>query len=254
MLSNVKSIQHDILQLQEHPWVNIGHLAPEIDGGAVRINELVQLLFTFHNFENGDIAVPGVEYRLEPYPDLAEKFGMSLFAAQRDGQIDFTLTAAENRYEEDYVRNILEALVYALGQFDRQFWETPLEQIDLITPAQRRQVLSEWNDTRCDYSEDEHIASLLEAQVALTPDNIACADRHRQLTYRQLNLQANQLAAALSARGVGHGACVALCLDRSVELLVGIWAILKLGPPICLSIRHSPTIVSITFYKIAGPR
>ncbi|CAI1711099.1 Linear gramicidin synthase subunit D [Serratia marcescens] len=229
VLSNVKSIQHDILQLQEHPWVNIGHLAPEIDGGAVRINELVQLLFTFHNFENGDIAVPGVEYRLEPYPDLAEKFGMSLFAAQRDGQIDFTLTAAENRYEEDYVRNILEALVYALGQFDRQSWETPLEQIDLITPAQRRQVLSEWNDTRCDYSEDEHIASLLEAQVALTPDNIACADRHRQLTYRQLNLQANQLAAALSSRGVGHGACVALCLDRSVELLVGIWAILKLG-------------------------
>lgn len=90
-------------------------------------------------------------------------------------------------------------------------------------------MLSEWNDTRCDYSEDEHIASLLEAQVALTPDNIACADRHRQLTYCQLNLQANQLAAALSARGVGHGACVALCLDRSVELLVGIWAILKLG-------------------------
>lgn len=70
---------------------------------------------------------------------------------------------------------------------------------------------------------------MLEAQAALTPDNIACKDRHRQLTYRQLNQQNNQLAAALSGLGVGYGECVALCLDRSVELLVSIWAILKLG-------------------------
>lgn len=229
ILSNVQRIQHDILQLQEYPWLNIGHLLPEIDGGAARINELVQLLFTFHNFESDDIALPNVEYHLEPYPDLAEKFGISLFAVQRDGKIDFTLTAAENRYEEEYIRNILTTFVYALEQFKRQSWNTQLEQIDLILPTQRQQALFEWNNTRCNYSEKAHIAALLERQVALTPDNIACADRHRQLTYCQLNQQANQLAVVLSSRGVKHGTYVVLCLDRSVELLISIWAILKLG-------------------------
>lgn len=127
VLSNVKSIQHDILQLQQHPWLNIGHLAAEIHGGAARVNELVQILFTFYNFENDDIAVPGVYYRLDPYPDLSEKFGMSLFATQRENQISFTLSPAENRYEAADVQNILDVLVHALTQFNRQSLDIPLE-------------------------------------------------------------------------------------------------------------------------------
>src|SRR5439155_10335001 len=70
---------------------------------------------------------------------------------------------------------------------------------------------------------------LFEQRVALTPEAIALEDGERQLTYRELNSRANQLAHALLRQGVGPEVLVGLCVERSVEMVVGLLGILKAG-------------------------
>jgi amino acid adenylation domain-containing protein len=106
--------------------------------------------------------------------------------------------------------------------------EQLIDELQILTASERQQLLVEWNQTQTDYP-NLCIHQLFEAQVERTPDNIAVIFEDRQLTYRELNNRANQLAHYLRARGVGSGVLVGLYLERSLEMVVGLWGILKSG-------------------------
>nr|VFK62781.1 MAG: AMP-binding enzyme [Candidatus Kentron sp. UNK]VFK70643.1 MAG: AMP-binding enzyme [Candidatus Kentron sp. UNK] len=105
---------------------------------------------------------------------------------------------------------------------------TPIHELPLLTEAERRQLL-EWNDTAVDYPRDKCIHQLFEEQVAKTPDAVAVVFEDRQLTYGELNAQANQLARYLQKLGVGPEVLVGICIERSLEMVVGLLGILKAG-------------------------
>ncbi len=95
--------------------------------------------------------------------------------------------------------------------------------------AERHQPLVEWNDTQTDYPADKSIHHLFEEQVQRFPDNIAAVFGDEQLTYRELNQRANQLAHHLQTLGVGPEVLVGFCVERSLEMVVGLLGILKAG-------------------------
>ncbi len=96
--------------------------------------------------------------------------------------------------------------------------------------AERHQLLVEWNDTQTDYyPADKCIHHLFEEQVERFPDNIAAVFGDEGLTYRELNQRANQLAHHLQTLGVGPEVLVGLCVERSLEMVVGLLGILKAG-------------------------
>jgi aspartate racemase len=101
--------------------------------------------------------------------------------------------------------------------------------LPLLTQAERHRMLVEWNDTRADYPRGQCVHQLFEAQVERTPEAVAVVFGDRQLTYRELNRRANRLAHYLRKRGVGPEALVAICVERSLELVVGLLGILKAG-------------------------
>lgn len=104
-----------------------------------------------------------------------------------------------------------------------------LERLNLLGPAERRQLLVEWNATETALPEATCIHQLIEAQVKKAPGAIAAICRDRQLTYAELNARANQLAAYLTKLGAGPDTLVGLCADRSLDMLVGLLGILKSG-------------------------
>jgi amino acid adenylation domain-containing protein/non-ribosomal peptide synthase protein (TIGR01720 family) len=104
-----------------------------------------------------------------------------------------------------------------------------LEDLPLLTEAERHQLLVEWNDTQADYPKDQCIHQLFEAQVERSPDAIAVVFEDQQLTYRELNAKANQLAHHLRALGVAPEVLVGICVERSLEIVVGLLGILKAG-------------------------
>jgi amino acid adenylation domain-containing protein len=104
-----------------------------------------------------------------------------------------------------------------------------LSALPLLTEAERYQLLVEWNDTKRDYPKDKCIHELFEKQVERTPDAIALIFEDQQLTYRELNRRVNQLAHYLRKHGVGPEVLVGICMERSLEMVIGLLGILKAG-------------------------
>ncbi|MEA5623267.1 amino acid adenylation domain-containing protein [Nostoc sp. UHCC 0251] len=104
-----------------------------------------------------------------------------------------------------------------------------ISQLPLLSPTEYHQLLVEWNDTQVDYPQDKCIHQLFEEQVARTPDAVAVVFENEQLTYHQLNTQANQLAHYLRSLGVGADVLVGLCVERSLLIAIALLAILKAG-------------------------
>ena len=107
--------------------------------------------------------------------------------------------------------------------------ESRSSELPLMSEAERFQLLSGWNNTRNEYSGTDRLHELFEAQVELTPDAAAVIFEDEQLTYRELNRRANQLAHHLRRLGVGRGDVVGICMERSPEMVLGLLAILKAG-------------------------
>ena len=101
--------------------------------------------------------------------------------------------------------------------------------LSILTEAEKHQLLVEWNDTKVEYPQDKCIHELFEEQVARTPENIAVVFEGEELTYRELNHRANQLAHYLQSLGVQSEVLVGICVERSLEMIVGLLGILKAG-------------------------
>ncbi|NTJ35842.1 amino acid adenylation domain-containing protein, partial [Agrobacterium rhizogenes] len=98
-----------------------------------------------------------------------------------------------------------------------------------VTETERRQLLIEWNDTAVDYPQDKCLHELFEEQARARPDAVAVVFEDQQLTYGELDRRSNQLAHHLQALGAGPEVVVGLCVERSLEMIVGLMGILKSG-------------------------
>jgi amino acid adenylation domain-containing protein len=98
-----------------------------------------------------------------------------------------------------------------------------------LNEAERRQLLSGWNNTHAEYPRNLCIHQIFEEQAEHHPDAIALKFRDQQMTYRQLNARANQVARRLRELGVGPEVMVGTLLERSLEMVVGLLGILKAG-------------------------
>jgi amino acid adenylation domain-containing protein len=124
-----------------------------------------------------------------------------------------------------YMQQALESLASSLEDAPRM----PVRQLDILPPAERTRLLDDWNRTPSLPPGDRCIHLLFEAQVARRPDAVALVCGVQSLTYRELDAQANRLAHRLIALGVALDDRVAICVERSAVLVVGLLAILKAG-------------------------
>jgi natural product biosynthesis luciferase-like monooxygenase protein/amino acid adenylation domain-containing protein/non-ribosomal peptide synthase protein (TIGR01720 family) len=104
-----------------------------------------------------------------------------------------------------------------------------LADVAMLREEERRQVLRDWNGPRSTFEADASLAALFDAQAARTPDAPALLSGEARVTYRELAARADRLARRLRVMGVGPESRVALCADRSVEMVAGVLAVLKAG-------------------------
>ncbi|HEV7127292.1 MAG TPA: amino acid adenylation domain-containing protein, partial [Ktedonobacterales bacterium] len=107
--------------------------------------------------------------------------------------------------------------------------DQPIGELGLVTPVERHQILIDWNATQSSFPRELAVQQLFEVQAARTPDVVAITWGETHLTYGELNARANQLAHHLRGLGVGPEVLVGLCVERSLDLVVGMLGILKAG-------------------------
>ncbi|MZF88577.1 condensation domain-containing protein, partial [Streptomyces sp. SID5643] len=126
------------------------------------------------------------------------------------------------------VRTVTEGLVSALEDALDGGEDLPLSAVDVLGEAERRRVVTEWNDTTA-LVPDVLVPDLFAARVAESPDAVAVVFEGVEVSYAELDARANRLAQLLITRGVGAESVVGLCLPRGVEMIVAILAVWKAG-------------------------
>ena len=191
-------------------------------------NPLFQVMFVMHNAPLRTVELPGLT--LSPVEGDSETAHFDLTLQIMDTEQGLTAAFVYNTdlFEAGTIARMLgnfQTLLEAMVADPEQ----RLSDLPLLTEAERQQLLVEWNSTKTDCPRDVCIHQLFEAQAERTPDVVAVVFEAEQLTYAELNRRANQLAHHLRALGVGPEVLVAICLERSLEMVIGLLGILKAG-------------------------
>ena len=220
----------------ESEWEMLPHrryplLALQRQMGGRQLFEAQFNFVHFHVLENvlrtGDVEVlRDVKKRMfeEAHFLLTANFGLSVFSEQ----VNLMLQYDSSELSEEQVRALAGYYVETLERIARDPAESHNRQAP-IPADERHRLLIEWNDTAHAYSRDKCLHELFEARVESSPHSVAVVSDDVSLTYRDLNERANQLAHFLQSRGVSTETRVAVLLERSVEMLVALLAIMKAG-------------------------
>ena len=191
-------------------------------------NPLFQVMFAFQNFAAPNLALAGLTAEAIDVDTGTSKFDLTLSLAERAGQLygffEYNTDLFDHATIERMVEHFQTLLESIVANPDQRISDLPI-----LTEMERHQLLVEWNDTASDYPKDFCIHELVEAQVERTPEAIAVQFEGEQLTYQELNSRANQLAHYLQGLGVGPEKLVGICVERSLEMVVGLLGILKAG-------------------------
>ncbi len=206
-------------------------------------NPLFNVLFAFLDVQMPDLAFEGLQGKLLYPGNRSAKFDINLTVIPRGEQVAARGQQKEERRDEsillqweyrsdlydvttirrmmDQYQVLLQAIV---ENPERELWEFPI-----LTHEERDRLTLEWNEPEAEFPEGARIHELFEAQAGRTPEAVALVQDGVELSYAELNGKADRLARRLRGLGVGPEKRVALCMERSIEMVVGLLAILKAG-------------------------
>ncbi|GMU11502.1 non-ribosomal peptide synthetase [Corallococcus caeni] len=189
---------------------------------------LFQVKLVLQNAPVSRLELPGLE--LSPVGQEATRAKLDLTVAVQETPQGLACVweYATDLFDGDTVARMAKHFEQALEGLTREA-SRRLSSLSLLTDAERHTLLDAWNDTRTQALPGPTATALFEAQAARTPDALAAVYGDTSLTYAQLDAKANQLAWHLKQSGVGLESRVGLCVERSLDMAVGILGILKAG-------------------------
>ncbi|HYO51820.1 condensation domain-containing protein, partial [Archangium sp.] len=226
LLAQVRSVAMEAYAHQDVPFERlVRELQPHRDEGR---SPLVQVLIAAEQDVEPLLKLPGLKLRMLELESRTAKFDLVLYVTEKTQGDSLVLEYDAELFERETVARMA-------GHFQKLLEEVvarPEQRVmeaQLLTEAERRRVLVEWNDTRAEYPRERCVHELFEEQVERTPEAVAVQYEGMQLTYRELNRRANLLARRLMRLGVGPEVRVGVCLERSVEMVVALLGTLKAG-------------------------
>jgi amino acid adenylation domain-containing protein len=226
LLDRVKQASLGAYAHQDLPFERlVKELQPE---RTLAHNPLFQVMFVLQSEEILPLQLPGLAVEHFRVDNIMANFDLTLDVVERDDQLDCLFESNADLFENETIARMLSHFQRLLEGIA----ENPgrkISELPLLTKAERHQLLVEWNNTKTDYPSDKCIPELFEQQVTNAPDAVALVWEDQELTYRELDARANQLAHYLKKRGIEPDTRVGICLDRSPEMLIAILATLKAG-------------------------
>jgi amino acid adenylation domain-containing protein len=191
-------------------------------------NPLFDTMFTLRNVAIPELRIPGLAIKPYDYESRISKFDLSLTAVEEGEELVFLLEYCVRLFKEDtitrYARFFKKTLADVIEDPGRR-----LSGIQLITPEDKRQILYQFNDTETYCPRGKTLHGMFSEQAARTPDNMAVTGSSIQLTYQCFEEETGRMAYELRERGVRPGEIVAVLMDRSMDMVITLYAILKAG-------------------------
>ncbi|MDI1433382.1 non-ribosomal peptide synthetase [Polyangium sorediatum] len=225
-LAQVRRTAEEAFNHQDLPFERLVEaLSPERHANH---SPLVQITFALQNVPDVEFALPGLAVTPVDVDLHLTRTDMELHVTELEGGLTGHWLYDTDLFDEATIRRWSGHFQALLGAIVEQP-EERVGRLPLLTEAERRRILVEWNDTATEYPADRCIHELFEEQVGRTPDAVAVEYGGSSLTYAELDTRANRLAHHLRKHGVGPDVLVGLCAQRSLEMVIGMLAILKAG-------------------------
>ncbi|NOQ28036.1 MAG: amino acid adenylation domain-containing protein, partial [Bacteroidales bacterium] len=200
-----------------------------LDNSGYKENDLIESIFVVENY-------PLDKENLQHQNELAFKsftikettnYKLTVSALISD-EIEISFNYINAYFQKELIENIEKHFVRIIDTIIDDN-KSAIQSLDLLSDIEKHQLLYEFNNTKVDYPKDKTIHHLLEEQANKIPDTKAIIYGDEQLSYEELNKRSEQLASYLAYNGIVSGDKVGLILERSVEMLIGIFGILKAG-------------------------
>jgi amino acid adenylation domain-containing protein/non-ribosomal peptide synthase protein (TIGR01720 family) len=229
LLKQVREVALEAYAHQDVPFeMLVDELQPERD---MSHTPLFQVMFALQNVPMEVLELPDLTLSSVEIKDETAKFDLTLTMVEGADGLRGSLEYNTDLFDAstmarmlEHFRTLLEGIVATKESPDR-----PISKLPLLTQAERQQLLGVWNKTAADYPRDQSIHLRFEAQVTRTPDVVAVVAEEKALTFAELNRRANQVARYVQKLGVGPEQLVGLCVERSLETVLGVMGILKAG-------------------------
>ena len=226
LLRRVKDTAVEAYAHQDMPFERLVELL-QVRRDASR-TPLFQTTFAIQDFPAVEFLLPGIRATPRLVTTHTSKFDLSLTMERCAGGWTATAEYSTDLFDRDRMDRLLEHLHVILESVADHPAQL-VSEIPILTKAERRQILVEWNRTERTHPQDPCIHHLIEAQARRTPEATAVKFAGRPLSYRALDTRADQLALHLRSLGVGPDVLVGLCVERSLEMIVAMLGILKAG-------------------------
>ncbi|HEY0172167.1 MAG TPA: amino acid adenylation domain-containing protein, partial [Pyrinomonadaceae bacterium] len=225
LLARVRETSLGAYAHQELPFEKlVEELQPE---RSLSRNPLFQVMFVLRTTSESSLTLPGITVEPLDFDAGIARFDLETMVNESESGLGVLFRYNTDLFEEatiarmwGHFSNILEGVVADPEQ--------KVSALPLLTEDERR-MLVEWNQTGRDYPKEQTVARLFEEQAGRTPEATAVRFAGDRLTYRELNGRANRLAHHLRSLGIGAESLVAVCMERSVEMVVALLGVLKAG-------------------------
>lgn len=239
----IKEVQATVLQALEHQDYPFGlmveKLHPDRDPARSPIFQASFILQKLHRYH--ELAPFMVHGKTEVKSNFGGMEIEPYYIPQQEGQLDITLEMGEangilfgalkyntHLFEKatmermtKHFKTLLENVVKSPDQ--------PVKQINMLFPTEAHKLFIEWNDTKKDFNTCACLHELIDEQAEKTPNKTAVVFENKQLSYHELKQRSNQLANYLKQWGVQQDVKVGICVERSIEMVIGLIGILKAG-------------------------
>ncbi|MBG9591085.1 hypothetical protein ABE34_01610, partial [Lysinibacillus sphaericus] len=205
----------------------------EIQNETLQGTELIKVLYVFENYMSGLESEQQETDKNQMMVALEQareqtNYAISIAGYEMDGALGFDIMYNPNQFSEEDIQRLLERLV----KISEEIAENPdrqVAEIETVTEDEKEKILHDFNATKTEYPREKTVVELFEEQAAKTSDQIALVFEGEEVSYRELNERANVLAHKLRELGVKPDDFVAIMAERSIEMITGIYGIIKAG-------------------------
>ena len=225
-LSNISADFSKIFRHQKYPYQ---YLLEDLRKKDSSIPNLYNILLSYQNVRSNK-QTSDINYESSWVGNnfISDDIDIHLYDMNDTGDINIAYDYLISKYSIDDICSIHARFLYIINQVLENN-DITLNEIEIVTPDEKKKILYDFNNTSADYPRDKTITQLFEEQVDKTPDNIAVVFEDQKLTYRELNERANSLANYLRSKKIGRNDIVGIMVNRSLEMIISILAVLKSG-------------------------
>ena len=226
LLNQVRQMSLEAYAHQDIPFEKlVDSLQPERN---LSHNPLFQVMFVLQNAPKEELELSGLSLSLLERESVTTKSDLTLFLEETAHGLKGGLEYNTALFNADTISRMAGHFQTLLADIIAHP-ERCISELQMLTTAEQHQLLIEWNNTTAAYPDNQCVHQLFEAQVEKTPDAIAVVFENQELSYQALNTRANQLAHHLQTLGVGPEVLVGICVERSLDMIVGLLGTLKAG-------------------------